>query len=226
MTYLPRRILHTYMGRRYATSHYHTMPLRIFGVVVVFIFWCNAVAVRSRRRDSTADVLLETCIGALDLLLELSENCTALMSPYANVVGDLVLGGGGALLVVVDAPSSTAVGVGCGVQSIFEALNLAKLDSCFLPIGFFVFFCVCVFSLSPLRSLLLRSSTPPSLAGQGGQMPGRVDPALERHGERAHEPRAEAGFLLGCRQRRQRRRRGRPVSRRSLEKWSALRVPR
>lgn len=46
-------------------------------------------------RDMAADALLGTCLGALDLLLELSENCPDLMSPYANTVGDLVLGGGG-----------------------------------------------------------------------------------------------------------------------------------
>lgn len=51
----------------------------------------------SRRDSAAADALLETCVGALDLLLELSETCAALMSPYANVVGDLVLGGGGAV---------------------------------------------------------------------------------------------------------------------------------
>ncbi|CAB1096440.1 unnamed protein product [Ectocarpus sp. CCAP 1310/34] len=45
-----------------------------------------------------ADALLGTCLGALDLLLELSENCPDLMSPYANTVGDLVLGGGGRTL--------------------------------------------------------------------------------------------------------------------------------
>lgn len=53
------------------------------------------------HRDSAADALLETCVGALDLLLDLSENCTALMSPYASVVGDLVLGWGGNLCVLV-----------------------------------------------------------------------------------------------------------------------------
>ncbi|CAM9812805.1 unnamed protein product [Ectocarpus sp. 12 AP-2014] len=50
------------------------------------------------RYDMAADALLGTCLGALDLLLELSENCPDLMSPYANTVGDLVLGGGGRTL--------------------------------------------------------------------------------------------------------------------------------
>ncbi|CAN0325135.1 unnamed protein product, partial [Ectocarpus sp. 8 AP-2014] len=53
---------------------------------------------RAGERGMAADALLGTCLGALDLLLELSENCPDLMSPYANTVGDLVLGGGGRTL--------------------------------------------------------------------------------------------------------------------------------
>ncbi|CAN0224154.1 unnamed protein product, partial [Ectocarpus sp. 4 AP-2014] len=53
---------------------------------------------RAGERYMAADALLGTCLGALDLLLELSENCPDLMSPYANTVGDLVLGGGGRTL--------------------------------------------------------------------------------------------------------------------------------
>ncbi|CAM9550164.1 unnamed protein product [Ectocarpus sp. 6 AP-2014] len=53
---------------------------------------------RAGERYVAADALLGTCLGALDLLLELSENCPDLMSPYANTVGDLVLGGGGRTL--------------------------------------------------------------------------------------------------------------------------------
>ncbi|CAM9800709.1 unnamed protein product, partial [Hapterophycus canaliculatus] len=69
----------------------HRLPSRGSGVGV------GAARARAGERyvDSAADTLLETCLGALDLLLELSENCAALMSPFANTVGDLVLGGGG-----------------------------------------------------------------------------------------------------------------------------------
>ena len=49
----------------------------------------------ARRRDAGTDALLESCLGALDLLLYLSEGCAAVMSPYANAIGDLVLGGAG-----------------------------------------------------------------------------------------------------------------------------------
>lgn len=47
-------------------------------------------------REAATGALMESCLGAIDLLLHLSEQCPALMSPYANAVGDLVLGGAGA----------------------------------------------------------------------------------------------------------------------------------
>ena len=238
------------------------------------------------------------------------------MSPYANIVGDLVLGGGGALVAVAAAAAAAAAAVGGVVGSVSLSFPLPVpvpatcraplksslffspgVDSLVLrpililppppdesnnnrtehtyhqasicsatapryvgtntsfsqrrmripkaaplfflcPIVFFCFLrgarrlplsgslCFCP-PLSPPVSLslcfplllspwlscakmpaawLLRSGPPPSPAGQGRQMPGRLEPALERHGERAHEPRAEAGFLLGCRWRRRRRR--------------------
>lgn len=39
--------------------------------------------------------LLDSCLGALDLLLHLAENVPVLMSPYANGISDLVLGSSG-----------------------------------------------------------------------------------------------------------------------------------
>lgn len=58
-----------------------------------------------------------------------------------------------------------------------------------------------------------RSRSPPTLAGQGRQVLGRSCPALERHDQRAHEPRAETGLLLGRRRGRWRRWRGVPKRR-------------
>lgn len=49
------------------------------------------------REVAAADARLESCSGALDLLLHLCNNCAALMSPFADAVGDLVLGGTGEL---------------------------------------------------------------------------------------------------------------------------------
>ncbi|CAN0147301.1 unnamed protein product, partial [Scytosiphon promiscuus] len=70
----------------------HRLPARGSGAAP------RAGGTRAVQRDPAADALLETCLGALDLLLELSENCAVLMSPFANTVGDLVLGGGGRAL--------------------------------------------------------------------------------------------------------------------------------
>ena len=71
----------------------------LFSVFCFFLFRCICFETRARERESAAaDALLESCSRALDLLLHLSKNRADLMSPFANAMGDLVLGEAGALL--------------------------------------------------------------------------------------------------------------------------------
>ncbi|CAM9655874.1 unnamed protein product [Pylaiella littoralis] len=72
----------------------HRLPTRGAGVGGLVGGGGGGGACAEERYCSATDQLLETCLGALDLLLALADKCPALMLPYANTVGDLVLGGG------------------------------------------------------------------------------------------------------------------------------------